>query len=301
MTVNRAALREHLWPGIYEIFGMEYKDHKTEYTDLYRVQRSKKAYEEYVMESAFGLAPPKAEGAAIMFDTAGDVWKGRVEMVSYALGFIVTREAVNDDQYFDLVPKYTRALRRSMHITKEVRAAAFVDAAFSTSTTGDGSAICAVDHPLKGGGTFANRALAAADLNETSLEAAIIQIGGWTDERGLPIAAMAKKLHVPLSQQFVAQRLLKTTGGRVGTSDHDINAISSMGMLPEGHCVNHYYSDPGAYFITTDVTEGMTFWEREPLDLEEGDGSETQTMKVMAYERYAMSCQDPRGIWGMPG
>jgi len=299
--INRAALREHLWPGIYEIFGMTYKDHPTQYTQLYETQKSGKAYEEYVMESAFGLAPMKAEGAPIMFDTAGDVWTGRVEMVAYALGFIVTREAVNDDQYFDLVPKYTKALKRSMHITKEVRAAAFVDGAFTTSTTGDEKPICAVDHPLKNGGTFANAALAAADLNETSLEAAVIQIGGWTDERGLPIAAMAQKMTVPLAMTFVAERLMKTTGARVGTSDNDVAAIHTLSMIPGGYSVNHYLADPSAWFLTTDGGDGLTFWERESLDLEEGDGSETQTMRVMAYERYAMSCQDPRGIWGMPG
>lgn len=300
-AINRAALREQLWPGIFEIFGSTYQDYQDQYQYIFTTRKSTKAYEEYVMESMFGLAPPKAEGSAIMFDEASEVWKGRVEMNAYALGFIITREAVNDNQYFDLVPRYTRALKRSMKITKEVRAAAFTDAAFTTSTTGDGKPICATDHPLKNGATFANEAVAPADLNETSLEAAIISIGDFVDERGLKIAVTGRRLVVPNSLQFTAERLMKTTGARVGTADNDVAAIHTMGMIPEGYKVNNYLSDPQAWFIMTDIQEGMTHWDREPLDLEEGDGSETQTMKVMAYERYAFSCMDPRSIYGMPG
>jgi hypothetical protein len=301
MAINRAALREHLWPGILEFFGMEYADYQEEWSDIFTRRKSTKAYEEYVMESGFGLAPPKAEGAPIIFDEASDVWKGRVDMVAYALGFIITREAVNDDQYFDMVPRYTRALKRSMKITKEVRAAAFVDASFTTAKTGDGQPVLSTEHPLKYGGTFANTPDAHADLNETSLEAALIQIGEFVDERGLKIAVKGRKLVVPHALAFTAERLMKTTGGRIGTGDHDVAAFHTLGMLPEGYVVNHYLSDPAAWYIKTDVSEGMTHWDREPLDLEEGDGSETQTMKVMAYERYAFSCIDPRSMWGMPG
>lgn len=300
-AINRAALREQLWPGILTIWGSTYKDYETQYTSIFTTRTSDKAYEEYVMESMFGLAAPKSEGAPIMFDEASEVWKGRVEMSAYALGFIITREAVNDNQYFDLVPKYTRALKRSMMITKEVRAGAFVDNAFSTSKTGDGKAILATDHPLKNGETFANTPVSHADLNETSIEAALIQIGDFVDERGLKIAVTGRKLVVPNELQFVAERLMKTTGARVGTSDNDVAAMHTLGMLPEGYKVNHYLSDPGAWYITTDIEDGMTHWERESLDLEEGDGSETQTMKVMAYERYAFSCLDPRSLYGMPG
>jgi hypothetical protein len=301
MAINRAALREHLWPGILEFFGTEYSDYEEQWGYIFQTRNSTKAYEEYVMESMFGLAPPKAEGAPIIFDEASDVWKGRVDMVAYALGFIITREAVNDDQYFDMVPRYTRALKRSMKITKEVRAAAFIDAAFTTARTGDGEPVLSTQHPLKYGGTFANTPAAHADLNETSLEAAIIQIGDFVDERGLQIAVQPRRLVVPNAQQFNAERLMKTTGSRVGTGDNDVAAIHTLGMIPEGYKVNNYLSDPGAWFLTTDVSEGMTHWAREPLDLEEGDGSETQTMKVMAYERYAFSCIDPRSMWGMPG
>lgn len=300
-AINRAALREQLWPGIYDIFGSTYEDYEDQYGYFFKTRKSTKAYEEYVMESMFGLAPPKAEGAPTIFDEASEVWKGRVEMNAYALGFIVTREAVNDNQYFDLVPRYTRALKRSMKITKEVRAASFMDAAFTDSTTGDGEAIFSQNHPLKNGAVFANTPSAQADLNETSLEAALIQIGDFVDERGLRISVNARCMVVPNSMQFVAERLMKTTGARVGTADNDVAAIHTMGMMPEGYKVNNYLSDPKAWFITTDVEEGLTHWDRESLDLEEGDGSETQTMKVMAYERYAFSCMDPRSAWGMPG
>lgn len=301
MAINRAALREHLWPGIYEFFGATYRDYDDQWSHVFSTRNSTKAYEEYVMEAMFGLAPPKAEGAPIIFDESSDVWKGRVEMSAYALGFIITREAVNDDQYMDLVPRYTRALKRSMKITKEVRGASFVDGVFSSSTTGDGQPICSAAHPLKNGGTFSNVAPAPADLNETTLEAAVIQIGDFVDERGLRISVMPRKMIVPNELQFTAERLMKTTGARVGTADNDVAALHTMGMIPEGYKVNNYFSDPNAWFLSTDVEEGMTHWDREPLDLEEGDGSETQTMRVMAYERYAFSCIDPRSFWGMPG
>lgn len=300
-AINRAALKEHLWPGICEFFGMEYSDYEEQYTQIFTTRKSTKAYEEYVMESGFGLAPGKAEGAPIMFDEASDAWKGRVQMEAYALGYVITREAVNDDQYFDLIPRYTRALKRSMKITKEVRAASFVDGVFDVNTTGDGQPIVSAAHPLKNGGTFSNRAAASADLNETSLEAAIIQIADWTDERGLRISVQPEKMIVPNGMQFTAERLMKTTKGRVGTNDNDVAAIHTMGMVPGGYATNFYLSDPGAWYLKTNVSEGMTHWDREALDLEEGDGSETQTMKVMAYERYAFSALDPRGFFGTPG
>lgn len=300
VAINRAALKEQLWPGIVEIFGTSYEDHPTEYTDIFDTRKSSKAYEEYVMESMFGLAPGKAEGAPTAFDEAGDVWKGRVAMEAYALGFVITREAVEDNQYFDMVPKYTRALKRSMRITKEVRAAAFLDASFSTSKTGDGVAIISASHPLKSGGTFSTIANANADLNETSLEAAIIQMGDYVDERGLPIAVKPRSLIIPNGLQFTADRLMNTTRGQVGT-DLNTKASAAPSMVPEGTKLNHYLSDPDAWWLKSDISEGMTYWERTPLSLEDGDGTETQTMKVMAYERYAFSCMDPRSLFGSPG
>ena len=299
--INRAALAEHLWPGIIHFFGMEYQDYAPQWSDMYDTRRSTKAYEEYVMESAFGLAPAKEAGAPAMYDDAADAWKGRVEMIAYALGFVITREAVNDDQYFDLVPRYTRALKRSMMITKEVRAAAFVDGSFSTSRTGDGEPIISASHPMKNGETFSNIAGANADLNETSLEAAVIQIADFTDERGLRINVRPRKLCVPNGLQFTAERLMRTTQARVGTGDNDVAAIHTMGAIPEGYCLNNYLSDPDAWFIKTDVPDGMTHWDREPLDIEQGDGMDNQVMKVLAYERYAFSCMDPRSMYGSPG
>lgn len=300
-AINRAALKEHLWPGIVEFFGSEYSDYEEQFTGIFDTRTSTKAYEEYVMESMFGLAPVKGEGSPITFDEAGTAWKGRVQMEAYALGFVITREAVNDDQYFDLIPRYTRALKRSMKITKEVRAAAFVDGAFDTQKTGDGEAILSANHPLKNGETFSNIAPAPADLNETSLEAAIIQISDYTDERGLRVSVQPERLIIPNGLQFTAERLMKTTQRRVGTNDNDISAIHSMGAFPGGVRQNNYLSDPNSWFIKTNVSEGMTHWSREPLDLEEGDGSETQTLKVMAYERYAFSAMDPRAFWGSRG
>lgn len=299
-AINRAALKEHLWPGIYEFFGDEYSDYEDQYGYIFDTRQSSKAYEEYVLDSFFGLAPMKEAGAPIIFDEAAEAWKGRVQMEAYALGYVITREAVNDDQYFDLVPRYTRALKRSMKITKEVRAAAFVDQTFTTAQTGDGVSIINAAHPLKNGATFSNQAGAVADLNETSLEAACIQIADYVDERGLQIAVQPKCMIVPNGQQFTADRLMHTTSGRIGTNDND-KASAAIGQVPQGFKVNNYLGDPRAWFLTTNVSEGMTHWDREPLDLEEGDGSETQTMKVMAYTRYAFSCMDPRAFWGSPG
>ncbi len=300
-TINRAALAEHLWPGIIHFFGMEYKDYSPQWGQIYDTRKSSKAAEEYVMESGFGLAPAKESGAPGFYDDAADAWKGRVEMVAYALGFVITREAVADDQYFDLVPRYTRALKRSMALTKEVRAAAFLDGAFSTSRTGDGQPIVASAHPLKNGNTFSNLATANADLNETSLEAAVIQIANFTDERGLLISVVPRKLIVANGMQFTAERLMGTKQNRVGTADNDISAMHSMGVIPEGYTLNNYLSDPDAWFLKTDVPEGMTYWDRESLDLEQGDGMDNQVMKVLAYERYAFSCMDPKSMYGSPG
>lgn len=299
-TIDRGALREQLWPGIHQFFGMEYKDYEMQYGYIFETRQSKKAYEEYVQQAAFGLAPLKEPGTPVMFDEASEVWKGRVEMHSYGLGFTITREAVEDNQYFDLIPKYSRALKRSMVITKEVRAAAFTDGVFTTSMTGDGKPVVAPDHPLKGGGTLSNIGNSNADLNETSLEAAVIQIADWTDERGLRISVSGKCLIIPNGLQFTAERIL-TANGRPGTDDNDGNAMRQMGMLPEGYKVNNYLGDPRAWFICTDVPEGMTHWDRRPLDIEEGDGLDRQIMKVISTERYAFSALDPRGLWGQPG
>ncbi len=302
-AINRAALAEHLWPGILEWFGLEYADYPTQYTDLFDTRTSTKAYEEWVGEAGFGLAPIKDEGSPIAFDEAGDTWKGTVSHQAYALGYVITREMVEDDQYFDMVPRYTKALKRSMMITKEVRGAAYYDGMFAVEKTGDGAYVVSDAHPLKNGGTFSNKAAANADLNETSLEAAVIQIADWTDDRGLRISIKPECMIVPNGLQFTAERLMKTTGGRVGTADNDVAAIHTMNVVPGGYKLNNYLTDPKAWFLKTNVTsgEGMVHFERTPLDIEEGDGSETQTMKVMAYTRYSFTTIDSRGVWGSPG
>jgi len=300
-AINRAALAEHLWPGIIEFFGLEYEDYEEQYGYIFTTRSSRKAYEEYVMESGFGLAPGKEAGAPVIFDDAADTWKGRVQMEAYALGFVITREAVEDDQYFDLVPRYSRALKRSMVQTKEVRAASFYDGIFTTSQTGDGVSVVNSAHPLKNGDMFSNRASAIADLNETSLEAATIQIADFVDERGLRINCTPQRMVVPNGLQFTAERLMKTTGGRIGTGDNDISAMHTMGIIPDGYRLNNYLSDPRAWSLLTSVGEGMTHWARTPLDVEEGDGQDNQVLKVLAYERYAFSCMDPRSIYGSPG
>lgn len=297
-AINRAAIAEHLWPGIIEFFGSEYKDYEEQCGYIFDGRNSSKAFEEYVMESMFGLAPVKEAGAPLMFDEAADAWKGRVDMVAFGLGFVITREAVDDDQYFDLVPRYTKALKRSMKITKEVRAANFVDNIFTNSKTGDGVSVVNGAHPLKSGGTLSNTAAANADLNETSLEAANIQIADWTDERGLRISVKPTRLIIPNGQQYTAQRLTQTTSGRPGTGDNDVATVPGMNLDTK---LNNYLADPRAWYLKTDVSEGLTMWNRTPLGIEQGDGSETQVMKVMAYERYAFSAMDWRSVFGAPG
>lgn len=302
-AINRAALSEHLWPGILEWFGMEYADYPTQYTDLFDTRNSTKAYEEWVGEAGFGLAPIKDEGAPVAFDEASDTWKGTVSHQSYALGYVITREAVEDDQYFDMVPRYTKALKRSMMQTKEVRAAGYYDGMFDRERTGDGANVISDAHPLKNGDTFSNIAQANADLNETSLEAMSIQIADYVDDRGLRIALQPKRVIVPNGLQFTAERLFGTTSGRVGADTHDVVAYQRLGVVSEGYRLNNYLTDPRAWFACTDVAsgEGMVHFARTPLDVEQMDGSETQVLKVMGYERYSFAALDPRGVWGSPG
>lgn len=299
-AINRAQIAKNLWPGIAFHFGDEYKARPTQYTALFDTQKSNKAMEEMVQQYNFGLAPVKNPGASVAFDEAGNAWTVRVQHEAYALGFIVTREAVKDDQYFDLVPKYSRALKRSMRITKETRAAAYYSLAFSaTQPGGDGVALCANNHPLRSGGTLSNLGT-FGDLSEQSLEAALIAIQQWTDERGLQIAVTPRSLHIPPALQFVAERIL-ASNQRVGTADNDTNAMRNMRMLPGGYEVNHYFTDPDAWFIRTDCPDSMIHWEREALDIEQGDGMDNQVMKALAYERYSFVHADWRGVFGQPG
>lgn len=299
-AIDRAHLAANLWPGIMFHFGMAYREYGQQWTELYDRRSSTKAYEIMQAEHGFGLAAMKDPGAAVLFDTAGNVWQARIEHQAYGLGYIITREAVEDDQYFDLVPKYTRALKRSMLVTREIRGAAVYDRATNGSYLGgDGKSLGANDHPLKNGDTWSNLGV-AADLNETSLEAAHIDIGDWTDERGLPIAVRPIKLVIPNGLQFVAERLLGTDK-RPGTADNDINAMKKMGALPGGYAVNNYLTNRRQWYLKTDVPDGMLAFDRTPLDVQNGDGMDNQVMKTIAYERYSHGWADPRGLWVQPG
>lgn len=299
MSINRTAIREHLWPGILKFFGMEYKDYSPQWAWFFDTMKSNKAFEEWVQQYGTGLAPVKAEGAPIAMDELGEVWKGRAEMSTFALSFAVTREAVEDNVYDALVPKYSKALKRSMTLTKEIRGAAYMEGMFSTNTTGDGVAGFSASHPLRNGETFSNLGT-AADLNETSLEAALIAIADFVDERGLPIAAKAQKLCVPSELEFTAERLF-ATAMRPGGNSNDVNAMKSLGKFPGGYGVNNYLVDPDAWYIKTDVSDGPIFFDRRALEIGELDGSETQVMRVFASERYVFANMDPRGSFGQPG
>lgn len=296
--INRENLASQLWPGILVHWGLAYNDYPEQWRDLYDVRSSNKAYEEMQGEYGFGLANLKDPGKPIDYDDAGETWKSRFNHEAYALGFILTREAVKDNLYFDLIPKYTKALKRSMKITHEILGASVYDRATNaTYVGGDLKTLGAPDHPLRSGGTLSNLGT-NADLNETSLEAAFISIADWVDERGLRIAARAQKLIIGNGNQFVAERLLGSDK-RPGTSDNDPNAMRRMGMLPKGYAVNNYFAQAlrRQWYLQTDIADGLIAFEREPLDIQQGDGMDNQVMKVIAYERYSHGWNDYRGLW----
>jgi hypothetical protein len=300
MTINRANIAKNLWPGIKFHFGDEYKDVSEAYKTLFDTESSTKAFEEMVGQYQFALAPIKREGTSVSFDEAGNAWTVRAQHNAYALGFIITREAVADDQYFDMVPRYTRALKRSMRITKEVRAAAYYGLAFSaTQLGGDGVPLVSASHPLTSGGTLSNVG-ASGDLSETSLEAAITTMMLWTDERGLRINIKPKSLHVAPSNHFTADRILGSSM-RPGTADNDINVLNQRSVIPGGSYTNSYFTDPLAWFLRTDCSQSMIHFDREKLDVEQADGSDNQVIKVIAYERYSFVHADWRGVYGQSG
>ena len=300
MAISRAQLVKELEPGLNALFGMEYDRYDAEHAEIYDTESSDRAFEE-VMLSGFGNAPTKAEGAGVNFDTANEVYTARYTHETIALAFALTQEAMEDNLYDRLGARYTRALARSMAHSKQVKAAATLNNAFDSSFTGgDGKELCATDHPLGGGGTFRNEPSTAADLNETSLENALIDISTFVDERNMIIALRGMKLIIPPQLQFVADRLLESTL-RPSTSDNDVNAIKNMGMLPEGYVVNHFLTDTDAFFIKTDAPRGFIHFERAPLATSMEDDFTTGNMRFKARERYSFGFSDPRCVFGSPG
>jgi len=302
MAISRAQLLKELLPGLNALFGMEYAKYGEEHAEIYETESSDRSFEEETKLSGFSAAPVKDEGSAIEYDNAQEAWTARYTHETIAMGFSITEEAIEDNLYDSLSARYTKALARAMAYTKQVKAASVLNNAFSGSgvTYGDGKVLCATDHPLVSGGTNSNTPAVAADLNETSLEAAVIQIAGWTDERGLLIAAMPRKLIIPSNLQFVATRLLETEG-RVGTADNDINALRNNGSIPEGYAVNHYLTDTDAWFLMTDVPNGLKHFVRTPMSTSMDGDFDTGNSRYKARERYSFGVSDPLGIFGSPG
>ena len=300
MAISRAQLLKELLPGLNALFGLEYKTYQEEHKEIYETETSERSFEEETKLSGFSAAPVKAEGAAIAYDNAQEAWTARYSHETIALGFSITEEAVEDNLYDSLSKRYTKALARAMAYTKQVKAASVLNNGFSASYVGgDGKALFAADHPLVSGGTNSNR-LTASDLNETSLEAAVIQIAAWTDERGLLIAAKPGKLIVPPALMFTAKRLLDTEL-RVATADNDINALKAMGSIPGGYTVNHFLTDTNAWFLTTDVPNGMKHFVRTPLQNSMDGDFDTGNVRYKSRERYSFGWSDPLGMFGSPG
>ena len=301
MAISRAQLVKELEPGLNALFGIEYDRYDAEHAEIYDTESSDRAFEEEVMLVGFGNAQTKAEGAGVSFDSASEAYTARYTHETISLAFALTEEAMEDNLYDRLGARYTRALARSMAHTKQVKAAATLNNAFDSNFTGgDGKELCATDHPLAGGGTFRNEPSTAADLNETSLENALIDISTFVDERNMIIALRGTKMIVPPQLQFVADRLLESTL-RVGTADNDINAINNMGMLPEGYTVNHFLTDPDAFFIKTDAPNGFKHFERTPMSTGMEADFDSGNMRFKARERYSFGFSDPRAVFGSPG
>ena len=301
MAISRAQLLKELLPGLNALFGLEYTRYGEEHKEIYETEKSERSFEEETKLSGFSAAPVKNEGSAIAYDNAQEAWTARYTHETIAMGFSITEEAVEDNLYDSLSSRYTKALARGMAYTKQVKAAYVLNNAFSGGPTyGDGQVLCSTAHPLVSGGTNSNRPTVAADLNETSLEAAVIQIAAWTDERGLLIAAQPKKLIIPPALQFVATRLLETEL-RVGTNDNDVNALKNNSSIREGYAVNHYLTDTNAWFLMTDVPNGLKHFVRSPLQNGMDADFDTGNSRYKARERYSFGVSDPLGIFGSPG
>jgi len=301
MAISRAQLLKELLPGLNALFGMEYKRYGEEHKEIYETETSERSFEEETKLSGFSAAPVKNEGAAVAYDNAQEAWTARYNHETIAMGFSITEEAMEDNLYDSLSARYTKALARAMAYTKQVKAAAILNNGFSAGVVyGDGQSLFSTAHPLVSGGTNSNRPATAADLNETSLEAAVIQIAAWTDERGLLIAAKPRKLIVPPALQFVATRLLETSL-RVGTTDNDINALKNNGSIPEGYTINHFLTDTNAWFLKTDVPNGLKHFVRVPLSTSMDADFDTGNNRYKSRERYSFGVSDPLGAFGSPG
>ena len=301
MAISRAQLAKELEPGLNALFGLEYSKYGDEAAEIFESETSDRAFEEEVMLSGFGAAPTKSEGAGVEYDSATEVYTARYTHETVAMAFALTEEAVEDNLYDRLSNRYTRALARSMAHSKQVKGASILNNGFNNNFTGgDGKELLATDHPLSVGGTFSNEPTTATDLNETALENGLISISQFTDERGLIVALRGRKLVIPAELQFVAERLMKSEG-RVGTADNDINALRSSGAIPEGYTVNHFLTDPDAFFILTDAPNGLKHFTRAPLRTAMEGEFNTGNMRFKARERYSYGWSDPRGIYGSPG
>lgn len=299
--LTRAQFKKQLQEGLNTNFGLEYKRYPEEWRQIFDVENSTKAYEEDQLLSGFGAAVVKAEGASVSYDEGSEAWTARYTAETIALAFAITEEAEEDGLYGSLGAKYARALARSMRHTKEIKGASVLNNAFSSSYLGgDGKELCATDHPLEGGGTFANELSTAADLSEASLEDVVNLIEGFVDERGIPIAAMARKLVVPTGLQFTAHRILRSTL-RSGTGDNDINAMKSMGLFPDGVVKNHRLTDSDAWFVLSDVPDGLKHFKRKGIKRKVEGDFDTGNMRYRARERYVFGWTDPRGVAGSPG
>jgi hypothetical protein len=301
MAISRAQLLKELLPGLNALFGLEYARYGEEHKEIYEKETSERSFEEETKLSGFSAAPVKPEGQAIAYDNAQEAWTARYNHETIAMGFSITEEAIEDNLYDSLSSRYTKGLARAMAYTKQVKAASVLNNGFNSAVTyGDGVSLFSTVHPLISGGYNSNRPTVAADLNETSLENAVIQIAGWTDERGLLIAAKPRKLIVPPALMFVATRLLETEL-RVATADNDINALKNNGSIPEGYTVNHFLTDTNAWFLTTDVPNGLKHFVRTPMSTSMDGDFDTGNVRYKARERYSFGVSDPLGIFGSPG
>ena len=300
MAISRQQLAKELEPGLNALFGLEYKNYENQHTEIFDAETSDRAFEEEVMLGGFAQAAVKPEGSGVSYDQANESFTARYSHETVALAFSITEEAVEDNLYDSIAKRYTKALARSMANTKQIKAANVLNNGFATANGGDGKALMADDHPTISGSTQTNELATSSDLSETSLEQAMIDIGNFKDERGLKIAARGMKLIIPSALQFTAERILKSTG-RVGTADNDINALSSKGMISQGYVVNNFLTDDDAFFIKTDVPNGLKHFTRAAIKTAMEGDFDTGNMRYKARERYSFGFSDPRAMFGSPG